>query len=123
MSLATRMRGAPSTEKVEVTFDYECDEFTVPEWPGLWCGATYEVRGEVSIDHSGDDVTPDGAPSAEVYLLDVKSYSIYLGDVQLPEWLEFHLATEWAGEMDAAFLAKVGHNKLQEKAIEKALNI
>lgn len=112
-------------ESIPVEFEVECDEFRVPEWPGLVVGATYEVFGYVKPANDGDSVTPDGAPEVNVGLGEVKSYDIKLDPEglteEIPEWLQERLANHNASEMDAAFLAAIGgQEKLDELAIEKA---
>lgn len=109
------------SREVEVNFEVECDDFTVPEWPGLRCWAKFEAYGFVTFDESGDSVTPDAPPFVSVNLLDVKSYGITLEDIDLPEWLEAQLAND-GGKFDAAFLSAIGgQGRLDDLAIEKAM--
>ncbi len=112
--------------EVPVTFDVECDDFSVPEWPGLRCSATYEVFGYVTFDRSGDRTTPNGPPTVNVSLLDSKTYGISMtfdedDGVDLPNWLQERLATADSNLFDAAFLTAIGgQEKLDQLAIEKA---
>jgi hypothetical protein len=114
-------------EEIDVDFEVECDDFAVPEWPGLRCSATFRVCGIVTIDHSGDSVTPDGPEVAYVQLFEATSHTIHLYDKlkgidePLPEWLEYLLVTTQQCEFDAAFLAAVGGmEKLEDLACEEA---
>lgn len=109
-------------DTISVDFDVTCDDFRVPAMYGLEFSATYECFGDVTPDRSGDSVTPNGPPEVMAYLQDVKEYTISLDGAELPKWLQEHLATEYAGEMDAAFLDVIGGQaKLDELAIEKAI--
>ena len=107
---------------IDVDFKVSCDEFRVPAMYGLEFSATYEALGTVTPDRSGDWTTPNGPPDVSVSLGELKEYTIKLGGFEdLPTWLEQHLATEFASEMDAAFLEAIGgQERLEELAIEKA---
>lgn len=97
------------------------EEFIVPAMPGLTFTASYEAYGDVTPDISGDHVTPNGPPEVEATLGDVREYEIQLDGCELPKWLQEHLAIEYAGEMDAAFLEAIGgQDRLDQLAIEKA---
>lgn len=112
-----------TAEPIDVCFTVECDSFRVPAMSGLEFSATYEVYGTVTPDTSGDHITPNGPPDVSVGLGELKEYTIKLGGFEdLPSWLEQHLATEYASELDAAFLAAIGgQDKLDSLAMEKAL--
>lgn len=108
--------------EIDVDFTVECESFVVPKMYGLEFSATYEVSGTVTPDRSGDWTTPNGPPDVSVSLGELKEYTIKLGGFEdLPTWLEQHLATEFAAEMDAAFMDAIGgQERLEELAIEKA---
>lgn len=107
---------------VDVEFTVECESFTVPAMYGLEFSATYKASGTVTPDRSGDHITPNGSPEVCVSLDDPTEYTIKLGGFEdLPKWLEQHLATHFASEMDASFLEAIGgQERLDELAIEKA---
>lgn len=109
------------SQAIAVEFTVEAEEFRVPEWPGLHVTATYEAFGYVTPDTSGDSVTPNGPPLVNVELGDPVSYSIWLGYREFPDWLAQHLVTEFAGQLDSAFLAAVGGQEMLETlAVEEA---
>lgn len=117
----------PRTERVPVADTIECDDFTVPMWPGLRCSATFIFSGHVEIDHSGDAVTPDGPPSADIKLNSPVRYSIGVPwtekgiEVELPQWLQDQLTSIDAVEFRLAFLHAIGgQSKLDERAVEIA---
>lgn len=112
-------------EEIDVDFEVECDDFEVPDWPGLRCSATFRVTGTVEIDRSGDEVTPDGNPDPRVMLMDPIAYEVCVCDeiidVPLPGWLQQRLVHEDAEEFDSAFLEAIGgRGVLDQLAIEKA---
>jgi hypothetical protein len=108
--------------EIPVEFKVECEDFRVPAMPELDFAATYAAFGHVTPDRSGDRITPNGPPDVSVGLLDPDSYNIQLDGTDLPQWLQQHLATEYATEMDDAFLQAIGgQDRLNELAIEKAL--
>lgn len=108
---------------IDVDFTVDCESFTVPKMYGLEFSATYKASGTVWPDRSGDHITPNGPPEVCVSLDDLTEYTIKLGGFEdLPKWLEQHLATHFASEMDAAFLEAIGgQERLDELAIEASL--
>jgi hypothetical protein len=115
------LRDLLKRDSIPVHFTVNCESFTVPEMPELVLSAEYLAAGEVTPDTSGDHVTPNGAPEVAVSLLHLRSYTIELGDRELPDWLQAELATKYESEMDAAFLESIGgQDKLDTLAIEKA---
>lgn len=83
---------------------------------GLTCEATVKVTADVTAPHREDDGFHRG--EVDINCLAITAYNLFVGESELPDWLQVLALLEMEDELIAAVLAKHSESDLTNALLE-----